>query len=143
MIFCLSSLESIETSPVDPIINKALVPFDVWKSIKVRNPSKSTAPSRLNGVINATNEPSIFGFSISIIVHNCPSVCIVGHTAIEDLAYWKRPFGFKPTDMGEPCSCPKRSGELSHLWVCGAPEGALPRVCPGRREHRSPDHRAR
>ena len=88
MIFRLSSLESIETSPVDPIINKALAPFVAWKSMRVRNPSKSTVPSRLHGVINATNEPSIFGFSISIILHHWPSVGIVGHTAIEDVAYW-------------------------------------------------------
>ncbi len=65
-MICLSFGESMDTSPVEPIIKMAFVPFDAWKSISVRKPSKSTVPSLLKGVINATNDPSTRIFSMIV-----------------------------------------------------------------------------
>ena len=60
MIFFFSSGESMEVSPVEPMISTALVPCCSWKRSRVWNAAKSTEPSLLNGVISATNEPVIF-----------------------------------------------------------------------------------
>src|SRR3984957_15593817 len=60
MIFFFSSGDSIEVSPVEPMISTALVPCCSWKRSRVWNAAKSTEPSLLNGVISATNEPVIF-----------------------------------------------------------------------------------
>src|SRR5580698_4568077 len=60
MMFFFSSGESMEVSPVEPMISTALVPCCSWKRSKVWNAAKSTEPSLLNGVISATNEPVIF-----------------------------------------------------------------------------------
>src|ERR1700722_16409382 len=60
MIFFFSSGDSIEVSPVEPMISTALVPCCSWKRRRVWNPAKSTEPFLLNGVISATNEPVIF-----------------------------------------------------------------------------------
>src|ERR1051326_529533 len=63
-IFLRSSGDSIEVSPVEPMISTALVPCCSWKCSRERNAAKSTEPSLLNGVISATNEPVIFCFGI-------------------------------------------------------------------------------
>src|SRR5262249_10758470 len=61
MICFFSSGASIDVSPVEPMMRTAEVPRSSWNFSKVRNAPKSTAPSLLNGVISATNEPvSIF-----------------------------------------------------------------------------------
>src|SRR5262245_10719899 len=57
MICFFSSGESIEVSPVDPMIRTADVPCRSWKASRARNASKSTAPDLLKGVIRATKEP--------------------------------------------------------------------------------------
>ncbi len=57
MIFFFSSGESIEVSPVEPMIRTAEVPLSSWNFSSVRNAAKSTEPSLLNGVMRATNEP--------------------------------------------------------------------------------------
>ena len=57
MIFFFSSGDSIEVSPVEPMISTADVPRSSWNLSSVRNAAKSTEPSLLNGVISATNEP--------------------------------------------------------------------------------------
>ena len=59
-----SSGESNEVSPVEPMKSTARVPCFSWKSSSARNAPKSSAPSLLNGVTSATNEPSIFGLVI-------------------------------------------------------------------------------
>src|SRR5580692_5469027 len=60
MIFFFSSGESMDVSPVEPMISTALVPCASWKESKLLKAAKSTDPSLLNGVISATNEPVIF-----------------------------------------------------------------------------------
>ena len=65
MIFFFSSGESIEVSPVEPMIRIAEVPLSAWNLSSERNASKSTEPSLLNGVIRATNEPVSFLADIS------------------------------------------------------------------------------
>ena len=69
MIFFFSSGESIEVSPVEPMIRTAEVPLSSWNLSSVRNAAKSTDPSLLNGVMRATNEPvrSFFDINISSI----------------------------------------------------------------------------
>ena len=57
MICFFSSGDSIEVSPVEPMISTADVPWSSWNFSSVRNAAKSTEPSLLNGVIRATNEP--------------------------------------------------------------------------------------
>ena len=57
MIFFFSSGESIEVSPVEPMIRTAEVPLSSWNFSSVRKAAKSTEPSLLNGVMRATNEP--------------------------------------------------------------------------------------
>src|SRR5262245_18768639 len=57
MIFFFSSGESMNDSPVEPMIRIAEVPLSAWNLSRARNASKSTEPSMLNGVIRATNEP--------------------------------------------------------------------------------------
>ena len=57
MICFFSSGESIEVSPVEPMISTAEVPLSSWNFSRVRNAAKSTEPSLLNGVMRATNEP--------------------------------------------------------------------------------------
>ena len=66
MIFFFSSGESIEVSPVEPMIRTADVPWSSWNLSSVRNAAKSTEPSLLNGVIRATNEPVSFLSDISV-----------------------------------------------------------------------------
>ncbi len=66
MIFFFSSGESIEVSPVEPMIRIAEVPLSAWNLSSERNASKSTEPSLLKGVIRATNEPVSFLADISI-----------------------------------------------------------------------------
>ena len=67
MICFFSSGESIEVSPVEPMISTAEVPLSSWNLSSVRNAAKSTEPSLLNGVIRATNEPvSILDILVSI-----------------------------------------------------------------------------
>ena len=62
---CLrSSGESIVGSPVEPMKSTALVPWSSWKRRSVRKASKSTEPSWLKGVINATNDPSILSLDL-------------------------------------------------------------------------------
>src|SRR5882757_4979261 len=68
MICFFSSGDSIEDSPVDPMIRIAEVPLSAWNFSRVRNAAKSTEPSRLNGVIRATNEPVSFLFLPDISV---------------------------------------------------------------------------
>ena len=65
MICFFSSGESIEVSPVEPMIRIAEVPLSAWNLSSDRNASKSTEPSLLNGVIRATNEPVSFLLGIS------------------------------------------------------------------------------
>src|SRR5215475_7343062 len=60
MIFFFSSGDSIDVSPVEPMISTALVPCCSWKASRLLKAAKSTDPSLLNGVIKATNEPVIF-----------------------------------------------------------------------------------
>src|SRR5262245_49109024 len=57
MICFFSSGESIEVSPVEPMIRIAEVPLSSWNLSRLRNAAKSVVPSLLNGVIRATNEP--------------------------------------------------------------------------------------
>src|SRR5580704_6370747 len=66
MMFFFSSGESMEVSPVEPMISTALVPCCSWKRSRDWNAAKSTEPSLLNGVISATNEPVIFCLGISV-----------------------------------------------------------------------------
>ena len=66
MIFFFSSGESIEVSPVEPMMRIAEVPLSAWNLSSARNASKSTEPSLLKGVIRATNEPVSFLADISI-----------------------------------------------------------------------------
>ena len=74
MIFFFSSGESMEVSPVEPMISTALVPCCSWKRSRVWNAAKSTEPSLLNGVISATNEPVIFclGMLVSAVFYSLP-----------------------------------------------------------------------
>src|SRR5688572_1057661 len=65
MIVFFSSGESMDVSPVDPMIRIAEVPLSAWNLSRERNASKSTEPSLLNGVIRATNEPVSFLADIS------------------------------------------------------------------------------
>src|SRR5712671_2249267 len=60
MIFFFSSGDSMEVSPVDPMISTADVRFSSWNLSSVRKAAKSTVPSLLNGVMRATNEPVSF-----------------------------------------------------------------------------------
>ncbi len=60
MICFFSSCDSIEVSPVEPMIRTAAVPWVSWNFSSVRKAAKSTEPSLLNGVIRATNEPVSF-----------------------------------------------------------------------------------
>src|SRR5580693_3116579 len=60
MTFFFSSGESMEVSPVEPMISTALLPCCSWKESRLLKAAKSTDPSLLNGVISATNEPVIF-----------------------------------------------------------------------------------
>src|SRR5580692_7246848 len=81
MIFFFSSGESMEVSPVEPMINTALVPCASWKESKLLKAAKSTEPSLLNGVISATNEPVIFCLGMrfqSPRFHSLPPVGRVG-----------------------------------------------------------------
>src|SRR5580693_2178599 len=64
MTFFFSSGESMEVSPVEPMISTALVPCASWKESRLLKAAKSTDPSLLNGVISATNEPVIFCLGI-------------------------------------------------------------------------------
>ena len=54
-----SSGDSSETSPVEPMISTAAVPWSSWNFNRLRNALKSTLPSRLNGVTMATKDPWI------------------------------------------------------------------------------------
>src|SRR5271169_651073 len=80
MIFFFSSGESMEVSPVEPMISTALVPCCSWNRSRVWNAAKSTDPSLLNGVISATNEPVIFclGILLSAVLYSLPLVGRVG-----------------------------------------------------------------
>src|SRR3954466_10077543 len=66
MIAFFSSGDSIEDSPVDPMIRIAEVPLSAWNFRRLRNAAKSTEPSLLNGVIRATKEPVNFLLDIVI-----------------------------------------------------------------------------
>src|SRR3954465_15047044 len=67
MICFFSSGESIEDSPVEPMIKMAADPLSSWNFKSVRKAAKSTEPSLLKGVIRATNEPaSVFDIFVSI-----------------------------------------------------------------------------
>src|SRR5215813_12590865 len=57
MIFFFSSGESIEVSPVEPMMRTADVPLSSWNLRSERNATKSTDPSLLKGVMRATNDP--------------------------------------------------------------------------------------
>ena len=70
MICFFSSGESIEVSPVEPMISTAEVPWSSWNFSRVRNAAKSTEPSLLNGVIRATNEPVSILFDIPVSTAN-------------------------------------------------------------------------
>src|SRR4051812_613273 len=72
-----SSRDSRLTSPVEPRISTAAVPCSSWSARLVRNPSKSTVPSRLNGVMTATKEPSTRSFAM-IDVHLLWSIRVFG-----------------------------------------------------------------
>ncbi len=76
MIFFFSSGDSMEVSPVEPMISTAAVPWRSWKRSRDRNAAKSTEPSLLNGVISATNEPVIFclGMRFSGALYSLPLV---------------------------------------------------------------------
>ena len=78
MIFFFSSGESIEVSPVEPMISTAEVPWLSWNFNKVRKAAKSTVPSLLNGVISATNEPVS---SFCDILVSKWRICVDGITA--------------------------------------------------------------
>src|SRR5580704_12451778 len=75
MIFCFSSDDSMEVSPVEPMISTALVPCCSWKASRLLNAAKSTDPSLLNGVISATNEPVIFCLAIQRLRLLLPPPC--------------------------------------------------------------------
>src|SRR3954454_23317671 len=67
MICFFSSGDSIDDSPVEPMIRMAAEPLSSWNFKSVRKAGKSTEPSLLNGVIRATNEPaSVFDIFVSI-----------------------------------------------------------------------------
>src|SRR6478672_2739365 len=67
MICFFSSGDSIDDSPVEPMIRMAAEPWSSWNLKSVRKAAKSTEPSLLNGVISATNEPaSIFDIFVSM-----------------------------------------------------------------------------
>src|SRR3954465_7786008 len=66
MIAFFSSGDSIEDSPVDPMIRIAEVPLSAWNFTRLRNAAKSTEPSLLKGVIRATKEPVSFWCDILI-----------------------------------------------------------------------------
>src|ERR1700719_121440 len=76
MTFFFSSGESMEVSPVEPMISTALVPCCSWKRSRDWNAAKSTEASLLNGVIRATNEPVIFclGIMVSEVLYSLPLV---------------------------------------------------------------------
>src|ERR1700686_4249564 len=78
MIFFFSSGESMEVSPVEPMISTALVPCASWKQSRVWSAAKSTEPSLLNGVISATNEPVIFCLGIDAKTPKFYSLRLVG-----------------------------------------------------------------
>src|SRR3954467_2973324 len=68
MIAFFSSGDSIEDSPVDPMIRIAEVPLSAWNFSRLRNAAKSTEPSLLKGVIRATKEPVSFWCDILISI---------------------------------------------------------------------------
>jgi hypothetical protein len=112
MIFFFSSGESMEVSPVEPMISTALVPCASWNRSRDWNAAKSTDPSLLNGVISATNEPVIFCFGIKVSAVLLPPPCGEGgvgvgrcHTNVDvcDL----------PRDP-HPCPSPQGGGERNH-----------------------------
>src|ERR1700720_1636377 len=78
MIFFFSSGESMEVSPVEPMINTAVVPCFSWKESRLLKAAKSTDPSLLNGVISATNEPVIFCLAIDTKSPKFDSLPLVG-----------------------------------------------------------------
>src|SRR5512134_1678190 len=67
MIAVFSLGESIEVSPVEPMMRTAHVPWSSWNLSNVRNAPKSIEPSLLNGVISATNEPSILILAMAML----------------------------------------------------------------------------
>ena len=76
MIWFFSSADSMEVSPVEPMISTALVPCCSWNRSRARNAAKSTEPSLLNGVTSATNDPVSFGFDIGASpASSCPALC--------------------------------------------------------------------
>src|SRR5580692_10622652 len=82
MIFFFSSGDSIEVSPVEPMIRTALVPCSSWKWSRLRNAAKSTEPSLLNGVISATNEPVTFCLGIGRYLQECRGRTKFGHDRV-------------------------------------------------------------
>src|SRR5262249_52428162 len=78
MMAFFSSGESIEVSPVEPMINTAAVLWSSWNFSSVRNAAKSTEPSLLNGVIRATNDPVSFLFDIASSLRRHARPC-AGH----------------------------------------------------------------
>src|ERR1700727_2074043 len=68
MIFFFSSGESMEVSPVEPMISNALVPCCSWKRSRVWNAAKSTEPSLLSAVYSATKERVFFCLGISAVL---------------------------------------------------------------------------
>src|SRR6266540_1864752 len=69
-----SSGESIDVSPVEPMISTAEVPCSSWNFSKVWNAPKSTEPSLLNGVMSATNEPVSIFLDIAVSMPLLPSL---------------------------------------------------------------------
>src|SRR5262245_18325067 len=80
MICFFSSGDSIEVSPVEPMISTAEVPLSSWNLSRVRKAAKSTEPSLLNGVISATNEP-VKSFC-DILCSNCEFAQMISRRAL-------------------------------------------------------------
>src|SRR5580704_2972278 len=114
MIFFFSSGESIEVSPVEPMISTALVPCCSWNRSRDWNAAKSTDPSLLNGVINATNEPVIFCLDMPFQSPNSTPSPLWGGwgggrevvTSVDACA--------SPHDP-HPCPSPQGGGERNHM----------------------------
>src|SRR3984957_6692951 len=118
MIFFFSSGESMEVSPVEPMISTALVPCCSWKRSSAWNAAKSTDPSLLNGVISATNEPVIFCLGMPFQSPNStPSPLGGGGGGGREVVTSVSACPSPPAPP--PCPSPQGGGERNHMltWL--------------------------
>ena len=126
MIFFFSSGESIEVSPVEPMISTALVPCCSWKRSRDWNAAKSTEPSLLNGVISATNEPVIFCLGIdakSPQFYSSPTRAALARARVQAFGEGGVGVGRRRTNVDvrnlphdpHPCPSPQGGGERFYM----------------------------